>query len=125
MGSGAVVYARRMEERVHFTSAGLRLAGIFEKPHGEAGRLPAIMVLHGFGSNKDSGTMKTAAKLFGSLGYATLRFDMRGCGESEGERGRVICLEQVDDTRSALDFLCARKDVDASRIAVFGHSFGA
>ena len=27
---------------------------------------------------------------------------MRGCGESEGERGRVICLEQVEDTRSAL-----------------------
>ncbi|HET7197358.1 MAG TPA: alpha/beta fold hydrolase, partial [Burkholderiales bacterium] len=114
-----------MEERVHFTSAGLRLSAILEAPAGAGGRLPAVMVLHGFGSNKDSGTMRTAAKLFTSLGYAALRFDMRGCGESEGERGRVICLEQVEDTRSALTFLAGRSDVDASRIAVFGHSFGA
>ena len=32
-------------------------------------------------------------------------FDMRGCGESEGERGNLICLEQVEDTSSALTFL--------------------
>ena len=114
-----------MEERVQFASAGLRLSGIFETPPGANGRLPALLVLHGFGSNKDSAMGKAAAKLFRSLGYATLRFDMRGCGESEGERGRVICLEQVDDARSALEYLSTRKDVDAARIAVFGHSFGA
>ena len=114
-----------MEERVHFASAGLRLSGVFEAPAAATGRVPAILVLHGFGSNKESAMMKAAAKLFGSLGYATLRFDMRGCGESEGERGRVICLEQVEDTRSAVQYLSARKDVDAGRIAVFGHSFGA
>ena len=114
-----------MEERVQFASAGLRLSGIFETPPGANGKLPALLVLHGFGSNKDSAMVKAAAKLFGSLGYATLRFDMRGCGESEGERGRVICLEQVDDTRSAFDCLSARNEVDASRIGVFGHSFGA
>ncbi len=120
-----MVYARGMEERVHFTSAGLRLSGIFETPEGRGGRLPAIMVLHGFGSNKDSGMMKTVTKVFNSLGYATLRFDMRGCGDSQGERGRVICLEQVEDTRSALTYLCGRNDVDAERVGVFGHSFGA
>ena len=120
-----MVYARGMEERVHFTSDGLRLSGIFEMPEGRSGRVPAVMVLHGFGSNKDSGTMRTAAKLFTSLGYAALRFDMRGCGESEGERGRVICLEQVEDTRNALAYLSTRKDVAASKIGVFGHSFGA
>jgi uncharacterized protein len=54
-----------------------------------------------------------------------LRFDMRGCGESEGERGRVICLEQVEDTRSALEFLSRHDQVDPKRIGVFGHSFGA
>ncbi len=115
-----------MEERVHFAGAGPRLSGICETPEAVAsGRLPAIIALHGFGSNKDSAMMKAATKLFGSLGYATLRFDMRGCGESEGKRGRVICLEQVEDTRSALTYLSNRKDIDASRIAVFGHSFGA
>ena len=116
-----------MEERVHFTSAGLRLSGILHFPSdlkpGE--RRPAFMVLHGFGSNKDSGVSRTAAELFASLGYVALRFDMRGCGESEGQRGRVICLEQVEDTRSALNFLQSRADVIKERIAVYGQSFGA
>jgi alpha-beta hydrolase superfamily lysophospholipase len=83
------------------------------------------MVLHGFGSNKDSGTSRTVAELFTSLGYVTLRFDMRGCGESAGQRGRVICLEQVEDTRNALSFLQTRNEVERERIAVYGHSFGA
>ena len=44
-------------------------------------------------------------RVLGEFGYVTLRFDMRGCGESEGEFGRVICLEQVEDLRNALTFL--------------------
>lgn len=84
-----------------------------------------MLVLHGFGSNKDSPMVRTVTRLFTVLGYVALRFDMRGCGESAGERGRVICLEQVEDTRSAFDYLSERGDVDPGRIAVFGHSFGA
>ncbi len=59
------------------------------------------------------------------LGYAALRFDFRGCGESEGERGRVICKEQVKDTRNALSFLATRPEIDPVRIGVVGQSFGA
>jgi dipeptidyl aminopeptidase/acylaminoacyl peptidase len=117
-----------MEQRVQWTSkAGLKLAGIVELPQdiGPGERRPAFLVLHGFGSRKESETMKTAARMFTALGYVALRFDMRGCGESEGERGRVICLEQVEDTSSALEFLAKHEHVDGGRIAVFGHSFGA
>ena len=64
-------------------------------------------------------------KMLESLGYITLRFDMRGCGESEGERGRVICLDQVSDTRNALTFLSTHFRVEPDRIALLGSSFGA
>jgi uncharacterized protein len=114
-----------MEERVSFVSGGLKLAGVLHLPDTTRGKRPAFLVLHGFGSNKDGGTAMIAAKMFADLGYAALRFDMRGCGESEGERGRVICLEQVEDTRSALSYLAARSEIDPARIAVMGHSFGA
>jgi uncharacterized protein len=115
-----------MEQRVGFTSGGLKLSGVLHLPDGAppAGRA-AFLVLHGFGSNKDGGTALIAAKMFAGLGYAALRFDMRGCGESEGERGRVICLEQVEDTKSALAYLASHPGIDPSRIAVMGHSFGA
>src|SRR5256712_4873396 len=116
-----------MEERVSFVSDGLKVAGVLHVPDARAQRerRPAFLVLHGFGSNKDSGGSVATAKMFTSFGYAALRFDMRGCGESEGVRGRVICLEQVEDTRSALTFLAARPEIDPDRIGAMGASFGA
>ena len=116
-----------MELSVHFNSSGLKIAGLLYIPDDlPAGhRRAAVVVLHGFGSNKDGGISKAASELFASLGYITLRFDMRGCGQSQGPRGKVICLEQVADTQAALDFLQSRPEVDASRMGVMGHSFGA
>jgi len=116
-----------MDERVSFASDGLKLTGVLhlpgERPSEE--RRAAFVVLHGFGSNKDGGGGTAVAKMLAGLGYAALRFDFRGCGESEGERGRVICMEQVRDTRNALAFLAARPEIDPRRIGVVGQSFGA
>jgi dipeptidyl aminopeptidase/acylaminoacyl peptidase len=116
-----------MEQPVEFISSGLKIAGVLHLPTGASPgqKRPGIVVLHGFGSNKNGGISLAAAKLFSSLGYVTLRFDMRGCGESEGPRGRVICLEQVEDAKAAIGFLASRAEVDPERIGLMGHSFGA
>ncbi|HXP31968.1 MAG TPA: alpha/beta fold hydrolase [Stellaceae bacterium] len=116
-----------MEEHVVFSSAGLRLAGVLHVPNNlrPRERRPAFLVLHGFGSNKQSGNAVGPARMLMDWGYCALRFDMRGCGESEGPRGRLICLEQVEDTGNALAFLATRPEVDAERIACIGSSFGA
>src|SRR5260221_2626701 len=115
-----------MEEWVSFASYGLKLGGILHLPYswGPEERRAAFLVLHGFGSNKDGGGGTTVAKMLAGLGYAALRFDFRGCGESEGERGRVICKQQVRDTRNALSFLVKRPDIDPERIGVFWRSLG-
>jgi len=101
-----------MEQRITFASDGLSLAGILRIPDGATGPGPAFLVLHGFGSNKNGGVSKAVAELLDRFGYVTLRFDMRGCGDSQGERGRVICLEQVADTRNARAWLATRPEVD-------------
>ena len=113
-------------ESVTIPSAGLKLSGTVRVPDGlKAGeKRAAFLVLHGFGSNKNSGNVMSPTKVLGELGYVTLGFDMRGCGDSEGEFGRVICLEQVEDTRSALTFLQKHPAVHPDRIAVVGSSFG-
>lgn len=115
------------EERVTFRSGGFELAGMVRVPDAQpAGeRRPAFLVLHGFGSHKGAGNVLGPCGVLESLGYVTLRFDMRGCGESEGRRGHLICLEQVEDTRAALGCLAGHPAVDGSRIAVIGSSFGA
>jgi pimeloyl-ACP methyl ester carboxylesterase len=114
------------EETVSIPSAGLRLSGIVRVPAGLARgeRRAAFLVLHGFGSNKKSNNVLRPSQILEQLGYVTLRFDMRGCGESEGEHGRVICLEQVEDTGNALTFLARHPAVDPDRIGVIGSSFG-
>ena len=114
------------DEVVSFQSAGLRLHGVLSVPPGVAAgeRRAAFLVLHGFGSNSDSPTCIAPARVLNDFGYVTLRFDMRGCGKSEGEFGRVICLEQVEDTGSARDFLANHPAVDPDRIGVIGSSFG-
>jgi len=116
-----------MEEKIDFVSDGLRLAGVLHLPGSRrpGGRVAAFLVLHGFGSNKDAGGGTAMAKMLAGLGYAALRFDFRGCGESQGERGRVICKQQVRDTRNALSFLATRSEIDPKRIGVVGQSFGA
>lgn len=116
-----------MQERVTIKSGEFSLSGIVHVPESlPAGeKRPAFIVLHGFGSNKDSSGCVPVCQLFESWGYVALRFDMRGCGESDGESGRIICLEQVDDTKAALTYMQSRADVDPARIGLIGSSFGA
>jgi alpha-beta hydrolase superfamily lysophospholipase len=116
-----------MEKSITFNSDGLMLSGVLQIPDGlEPGeRRPAWIALHGFGSHKGDGMVMLATRLFASLGYITLRFDMRGCGESEGPRGKVICQEQVQDTRNAVSHLRSLPQVDPDAVSVMGHSFGA
>jgi pimeloyl-ACP methyl ester carboxylesterase len=114
------------EQPVTIPSAGLKLSGVVHVPSGlhPSERRAAFLVLHGFGSNKTSSNTMQPTKVLTELGYVVLRFDMRGCGESEGEFGRVICFEQVEDTRNAMSFLARHPAVDPERIALIGSSFG-
>ena len=116
-----------MEERVSFKSGNLNLAGIVHTPKDakKGERRPAFLVLHGFGSNKASHNCTLPCEFLNDWGYVAMRFDYRGCGESDGEKARIICLEQVEDTSAALTYMASRPDVDPDRIAVIGSSFGA
>jgi pimeloyl-ACP methyl ester carboxylesterase len=115
------------EQRVTFNFNGLALAGVVRVPDGAGPneRRPAFMVLHGFGSNMQAGNVLKPCAMLEELGYATLRFDMPGCGESEGEKGRLICLEQVGAVSAALDLLAQHPQIDPARIGAIGSSFGA
>jgi pimeloyl-ACP methyl ester carboxylesterase len=114
-----------MEEKQVVISDGLKLAAVLHRPDGVTGPCPAFIVLHGFGGNKDTLGGIHSAELMEKLGYAALRIDFRGCGESEGPRGRTICLEQVDDLINAVTHLTKTAGIDPKRIGVIGHSSGA
>ena len=115
------------EESITFTSKGLKLVGDIQVPAGvPAGeKRPAFIVLHGFGSTRHAGNVKGPCAILDKLGYVTMCFDMPGCGESEGPRGRLICMDQVQTTSDALATLAQHANVEGARIGVLGSSFGA
>lgn len=82
----------------------------------------AIVVVTGFDSNRynpEIGTLKISKDLVGK-GFSVLLFDMRGCGESEGEGTTLVDFEQ--DIGGAIDFIKSRGYQD---IGLLGFSLGA
>jgi fermentation-respiration switch protein FrsA (DUF1100 family) len=114
-----------MLEPVTFLSDGLTLSGVVHTPddHRSGERRPAIIMMHGFGANKNGGP-EWVCRQFAAWGYVALRFDYRGCGESAGERGRVIPTEEVADALNAVAYMAGRPDVDPAAIALCGSSLG-
>lgn len=116
-----------METKINFQSDGLNLSGILHVPDDLAPgeKRAAFAILHGFGGSKDVIEHERQARWMCEWGYVSLRFDMRGCGESMGERGRLIIEEQVRDAIAALEFLAVQEAVDPRRIGFYGDSMGA
>ena len=69
----------------------------------------------------DDAMVTTVADSLRSAGIATLRFNFRGVGQSEGRHGGGV--EEVDDVRAALDWLA--EHAPGARLALAGYSFGA
>jgi dipeptidyl aminopeptidase/acylaminoacyl peptidase len=116
-----------MQTPVTFDSDGLKLSGVLHRPDGmkPGEKRPAFLVLHGFGTSKNGGTPIIISEMLEEWGYVALRFDFRGCGDSEGEHARVLCMDQVSDTSNAVTWLAQQDGVDPDRIGAIGHSFGA
>ena len=70
------------ESPLEIISDDLRLRGVLTTP--ESDSWPLVILCHGFLSHKDSSKYKQLARMFAQEYIATVRFDFRGCGESEG-----------------------------------------
>ncbi len=90
-----------------------------------AARPPAIVLVHGFSS--DRAAMSPLARRLASAGFAVLTLDVRGHGANRncfpGGRGRADFL--APDLAAAVDFLRTSPLIDGSHIALMGHSMGA
>ena len=108
---------------VEFQSGGVKLRGQFTAPDG-AGPFPAVVMAGGWLYVKEF-NQPLYAERFADHGVASLRFDYRGFGESDGEpRQHVNSWDQIEDLRNGLSYLETREEVDSSRLGVWGISFG-
>jgi len=115
---------------ITFPSAGLNLAGTFTTPDG-SGPFAAALLLAGSGPLDRDGNhrriplnvSRDLARVLADSGWASLRYDKRGVGASEGEYLPTGFYDELADASAARDWLLARDDV--SGVVVIGHSAGA
>jgi pimeloyl-ACP methyl ester carboxylesterase len=111
-----------------FPSGDIRLAYRLDVPTG-TGPFPAVVMGHGSGQATRHQLGSLAQGLVGA-GFAVLRYDKRGVGDSGGVyelAGNVANSERVfptlaGDMLAGVEFLKTRREVDAARIGLFGVS---
>ena len=97
---------------------------------------PGVILCHAnpaAGGNMDMKLMLAIESVLADQGIATLRYNSRGIGNSGGavsqSPGKLLVAPEgtaeTADIGAALRFLGMQEEVDASRLTLVGHSFGA
>jgi len=110
------------ERKVTFRSEDLTLEGLLAMPDKPAG---AGVVCHPhpqYGGSMYNNVVEAILEALWGLDYATLRFNFRGVGMSEGAFAGGV--GEAADAVAALKFLAARQPVAGSMLLA-GYSFGA
>jgi fermentation-respiration switch protein FrsA (DUF1100 family) len=102
---------------------GVTLRGWHYLPDRRSGRVPTIVMAHGFSAVKEM-YLDRFAEAFAAAGLAALVFDNRNFGASDGEpRQEIDPWRQVRDYRDAITFAETLAETDPDRIGVWGSSY--
>lgn len=104
----------------------LQLAATLYRPATTA-KVPAVALFHGCGGVGQN--INRMAQILAGRGYAALvvdSFGTRAIRDACTSRWPTVeqAVERVGDIRAAVQWLAARADIDAARIAVMGYSYG-
>jgi pimeloyl-ACP methyl ester carboxylesterase len=119
------------DETITIPSLGFNLAGTITRPKAAAAAAPAVILISGSGPTDRDETVAGIA-VFGHIardlvaaGFAVVRYDKRGVGQSGGRVESVTIADYAEDARQVLLWTERQKGIDKDRIALVGHSEGA
>ena len=103
------------------------IAGTLALPAAADGPVPAVLMLHGYGSSADEvgGMYAGLAESLAAQGIGSLRIDFAGMGASEASTLDYTWDSQIADAATALDWLIGQESVDGERVGVQGFSLGS
>lgn len=105
------------------TEDGTLLRGWQVLPERGGPRFPTVVMAHGYSAVKEM-YLDRYAEAFAAAGLASLVFDNRNFGASDGlPRQEVDPLQQIRDYRDAITFAETLPQTDAARLGVFGSSY--
>ena len=117
------------DESVLIPSIGFNLAATMTRPKNVTAA-PAVILIAGSGPTDRDETV-AGIPVFGHLardlvaaGFAVVRYDKRGVGQSGGRAESATIADYAEDARQALLWLEKQKGIDKDRIALVGHSEG-
>lgn len=112
-------------EFVQFENQGQKIYGTLHVPLINE-KCPVVVMCHGFAGNR-IGRFRIyvlLAQRLSQLGIASLRFDFRGSGESDGDFSEMTIEGEVGDALEALKFVKSLPQIDSKRVGMLGNSFG-
>lgn len=114
------------EHAIQFEVQGQRIWGMLHLPLEVSEPVPAVLILHGFtGQRMEPHRLFVLfSRLLAQHGIASMRFDFRGSGESEGTFDEMTPTREIEDVVAAYDFLRSRPEIDASSLGLLGLSMG-
>jgi len=101
---------------------GIRLNAKLELPEEKKDRMPVAVMIHGFTGHIEEEHIIAVSKALNRLGVATLRADMYGHGNSEGEFRKHTLFKWMTNALTLIDY--ARGLDFATDIYLCGHSQG-
>lgn len=109
------------------------LSGILTLPQQDREKHPVVVMIHGSGDiDRDGNAKQLHINVFKQLsdaivekGFATLRYDKRGVGQSEGDFYETGLFDLIDDAAAAVSFAKNHPQIDGERIILLGHSEGS
>jgi dienelactone hydrolase len=109
---------------VSFPSGSEHCAAWLYPPDGIPKPRPLVVMGHGLGANREMG-LDRYARRFAAAGMAVLVFDYRHFGASQGAPRQLLNIpRQREDWRAAIAYARTLRGIDATRIALWGTSFG-
>jgi uncharacterized protein len=102
------------------------LRGALHRPVGLTNPAPAVIMLHGFTGNhvEDQFLYAQGARYLAEAGFAVLRFDFYGSGDSDGTFDQCTVHTEVEDAARAVEWLGQQQGINPDRIGVLGLSLG-
>jgi len=110
-------------EIVEVPYEGKTLPAYFMKAQGVSGPAPTVVLFDGMDNCKEMSVLFAGVE-FARRGFNTLAIDGPGQGESLRLRQIYARPDYEVAGTAAYEFVAARKDVDAKRVAIMGYSFG-
>ena len=120
------------EQGIQFKSNAIELSGTLAYPE-SPGPFPAVVLITGSGQvDRNENHSKMHLNAFYDIshylaqnGIASLRYDKRGIGQSQGDYWATGFEDHVEDALAAVEYLKQQATIQSDQIFVLGHSEGA